>query len=234
VQLEEAANWVPQEPVLDKAKLGSPVKEGLSANPCEPVFVTVTTDCVMAFPTRLLPKSKEEPLNEAVVVAAAAGLTLSAVVKLWLSVPETAWTERVAFPVAAAAPAVRLICCRAPMASEKVAGVAVIPLGRPLTVTLTLPVKPFTGEAVTVVDCAAPPAVSDTVLGAIATVKSGEAAGVVDVVPPEEVLLVEPLPPPHPAIAISREIAQIDPNKDRIKDPSKHLSQVILLLTRQK
>jgi len=48
---------------------------------------------------------------------------------------------------------------------------AVAPAGTPLTLKVTFPVKPLKGEMVTVY-CAAPPAVTDCVVGAIEPTKS--------------------------------------------------------------
>ena len=77
---------------------------------------------------------------------------------------------------------------------DRVIGVAVTPLGREPTAKLTFPVKPFTGEAVTVTVCAAPPGVIVIEEGTIAKVKS-------------TVELLEVLPPPHPVKTVSKEIA---------------------------
>jgi hypothetical protein len=164
-----------------------------------PVFVTVTTDWVRVLLSTLLPKLNELPLNAAFVEAdGAEELTVKAVVMLWLSEPEVAWSEMVALPAAAAGLALTLTCCRPPGAMDKVIGVAVTPLGKAPTVTLTFPVKPFTGEAATVTVCAAPPGVIVIEEGTIANVKSPD---------PVVVLLEVPPPPLHPVKTVSREIA---------------------------
>ena len=98
-----------------------------------------------------------------------------------------------ALPVAAVESAVRAICCNPPGATDKVIGVAVMPLGNVPTVRFTFPVNPFTGEAVTVIACGEPPEVTVTVEGATAKVKS---AGNVAV-----------WPPPQPAKTVSTQSA---------------------------
>jgi hypothetical protein len=77
---------------------------------------------------------------------------------------------------------------------DRVIGVAVTPLGKEPTAKLTFPVKPFTGVAVTVTVCAAPPGVIVIEEGTIAKVKS-------------TVELLEVPPPPHPVKTVSKEIA---------------------------
>jgi hypothetical protein len=102
----------------------------------------------------------------------------------------------VALPAAAAGVAVTPICCSPPGAIDRVIGVAMTPLGKEPTATVTFPVKPFTGEAVIVTVCAAPPGVIVIAEGAIARVKSPVAAG--DDAEP---------PPLHPAKTASKEVA---------------------------
>ena len=52
-------------------------------------------------------------------------------------------------------------------------GVAVTPLGSDPRVTITLPVKPLTGEVITATDCASPPGTTEMVEGAATREKSG-------------------------------------------------------------
>ena len=108
-----------------------------------------------------------------------------------------------AFPAAAVRPAVTTICCSPPGATDSVIGVAVKPLGRVPTVRLTLPVNPFTAEAVTVMVCGAPPGLIVTVEGAMVRVKS---AGTFKLPP----LL-------HPVRTLSREIAHLKAVRDCMK-----------------
>jgi hypothetical protein len=110
----------------------------------------------------------------------------------------------VALPGTAAGLAVTLICCSPPGATDRVIGVAVTPLGKEPTATLTFPVKPFTGEAVTVTVCAAPPGVIVIEEGTIAKVKSAETVAV----------LLEVPPPLHPVKTVSKEIAHRRETRD--------------------
>jgi hypothetical protein len=194
---------------------------GFMLNAVVPVFVTVTTDCVKVLLSRLLPKLNELPLKDAFVEAdGGAALTVIAAVMLWLSEPEVPWSEMLALPTAAAGPAVTLICCSPPGAMDRVIGVAVTALGKELTVTLTFPVNPFTGEAVTAMVCGAPPGVIATVEGAMARVKS---AGAFE------------LPPPlHPAKTVSKEIAHRKGIRDSMREAPMCIRQVVLLLSMQR
>jgi hypothetical protein len=176
-------------------------------NAVVPVFVTVTTDCVTVLLSRLLPKLKELPLKAAFVeVGGVVGLTVRAVVMLWLSEPDVPWSDMVALPAAAAGVAVTLICCSPPGAMDNVIGVAVTPLGKAPTATLTFPAKPFVGEELTVRFCAAPPGAIVTDAGTIARVKSADP---VVVLPDDPVVPLFGLLPPllHPAKTVSKEIA---------------------------
>lgn len=69
--------------------------------------------------------------------------------------------------------------CGVPGVNESVAGLEVTPLGRPLRVTVTVPVNPFTGTALTLTACPAPPATIAAVAGVVVSEKS--AAGGVTV-----------------------------------------------------
>jgi hypothetical protein len=81
-------------------------------------------------------------------------------VAVWVSEPEMPVKTTLAFPGWALLPAVRAMLCGAPGVSERVAGVAVIPAGIPLSATLVVPVKPFSPVAVSCTVCPAPPTVT--------------------------------------------------------------------------
>lgn len=101
-----------------------------------------------------------------------------------------------ALPATAAGLALTLICCRPPGTMDRVVGVAVTPLGKEPTATLTFPVKPFMGEAAIVTVCAAPPGVIVIDEGTIAKLKSlGPVVGALEV-------------PLHPVKSVSRQTAQ--------------------------
>jgi len=107
----------------------------------------------------------------------AATETVTATVAEWLRVPEVPVKVIVALPAAAVEAAVSVIFCAVPGAKVSVAGLVVTPVGSPLIATVTIPVKPLTGAAFTLICCPAPPATSVTDPGADVSVKS--APGVV-------------------------------------------------------
>lgn len=78
---------------------------------------------------------------------------------VWVSEPEVPVKRTVELAAAADVAATKLIVCETPGDSVNVAGVAVTPAGSPEIATATAPEKPLAGTAVTVIDCAAPPAV---------------------------------------------------------------------------
>ncbi len=77
--------------------------------------------------------------------------TVNATVAEWLSFPDVPVSVTVALPVAAVVPAVSVTVCAAPGVNERVAGLAVTPVGNPLMATATVPVKPFNGTALTLI-----------------------------------------------------------------------------------
>jgi hypothetical protein len=83
----------------------------------------------------------------------------------------------VALPDAADDAAVSVTVCAVPGIRVKVAGLGVTPEGRPATVTLTVPVKPFCGAAFTLIVWPAPPAVRVTVAGVDVSEKSAVRTG---------------------------------------------------------
>jgi len=133
-------------------------------------LVTVTTDLATVDPKRLPPKSKLVSLRVAVVFPA---VTASVVVAVWLREPEVAVKVNVpALELTAADAAVSMNWPIWPALRLKVAGVAVTPVGKPLTAMLTVPVKPFNAETATDTACGAPPFITETVAGPAAKVKS--------------------------------------------------------------
>ena len=77
----------------------------------------------------------------------------------WLREPDVPVKTTLAAPAVAEADAVRLTCWPVPGVRVNVDGVAVTPCGKPVKATATEPLKPLAATAVTVTDCAAPPAV---------------------------------------------------------------------------
>ena len=91
-----------------------------------------------------------------------------------------------ALPIAADEEAVRVRFCGVPGVNVSVAGLELTPAGSPLRVTVTAPVNPFAGTALTLTCWPVLPATSATVAGAAVSEKSGGGAVVVwDTVPQE-------------------------------------------------
>ena len=137
------------------------------------------------------------------IPAGTAGLAarVSASVDVCTSVPEVAVTVTVERPAAPVDAACNEIACEAPEAPEarlNEAGAAVTAVGKPLTLSATVPVKLPVGEMVTVAVAAAAPGVMVMAEGEMASVKSagvtgaaggvgatGEVGAVVDALVPE-------------------------------------------------
>jgi hypothetical protein len=102
-----------------------------------------------------------------------AAATVSATDALWLSEDDVAVIVTVAVAAAAALSALKLMDCGVPGVKDRLDGVAETPAGRPLRVTLIVPVKPFNGAAETCRVCAVPPAVRLRDAGVTVKVKSG-------------------------------------------------------------
>jgi hypothetical protein len=105
--------------------------------------------------------------------AGATAVTVVVTVAEWLRAPEVPENVTVALPAAADDAAVSVTVCAVPGSKVNVAGLAVTPDGRPVTVTLTVPLKPFCGTAFMLTVWPAPPAVSVTVAGVGVSEKSG-------------------------------------------------------------
>jgi hypothetical protein len=98
--------------------------------------------------------------------------TVNATEAEWLRVPEVPVNVTVALPATAVDAAVSVTFCAVPGADVSVAGLAVTPLGSPLTATVTIPVKPFAGTALTLICWPVPPETSVTVAGVEVSEKS--------------------------------------------------------------
>ena len=85
--------------------------------------------------------------------------TVSASEAVCVSEPDVPMKATFAVPVAAEADADRLTCWPVPGERVNVDGVAVTPCGRPARVTCTEPLNPLAAIAITLTDCAEPPAV---------------------------------------------------------------------------
>jgi hypothetical protein len=95
----------------------------------------------------------------------------------WLNEPDVPDRVMVALPAAAEEAAERVTVWAVPGVRVRVAGCAVTPLGRPVMVTATLEVKPFSGAAFTLMVWLGPPAVSAMVAGVAEREKSGVSGG---------------------------------------------------------
>jgi len=89
------------------------------------------------------------------------------------SVPDVPFTVTVLELATALAAAVSVSVCGVPGVTVGVAGATVTPAGSPLTVIPTPELNPLIPLTETAVDPLAPPAVSATLAGATASVKSG-------------------------------------------------------------
>ena len=85
-------------------------------------------------------------------------------------------------PIVAFDAAVSAMLCGVPGVSASVAGLAVTPVGSPLSVMFTVPVKLFRAVAFMEIACPVLPAVRDRLPGDAETVKSGAAVTVTAVV----------------------------------------------------
>ena len=119
--------------------------------------------------SKLFPKLKAVVLKEAVVTGEA---TVNAVAALCEIVPQDSVRVLLAVPGAAFEDADMLICAWLPGRRDRLDGVAATRVGSGPTVTATLPLKPFTAEAITVIACAVPPGITLMVDGAAMREKS--------------------------------------------------------------
>ena len=103
----------------------------------------------------------------------AAAATFSVNVAVCTSAPDVPVTVTVLEPATALAAAVSVSVCGVPGVTVGVAGFTVTPAGNPLTAIPTPALNPLTPLTDTAVDPLAPPAVTLTVVGFTASVKSG-------------------------------------------------------------
>ncbi|MBV8114389.1 MAG: hypothetical protein JO300_06575 [Silvibacterium sp.] len=87
--------------------------------------------------------------------------------------PDAPINVTVAAPAAALAAAVRVTLCATPGVSVNANGVAVMPAGKLLKVTLTMLLKPFSGVAIRETDSPGPPAVMVSADGETLRMKPG-------------------------------------------------------------
>jgi len=98
---------------------------------------------------------------------------VSAAVAEWLSVPDVPVKVTVELPAVAVEAAVSVTFCAVPGVKESVAGLAVTPVGSPVIVMVTVPVKPMAGTAFTATGWPVPPATIVSFDGEAVTEKSG-------------------------------------------------------------
>jgi hypothetical protein len=121
------------------------------------------------------PGTSVSELGDTVSVKSGGGVTemVAATVAVWVSAPEAPDKVIVAPPAAADEAATMERFCAVPGVKLSVAGCAVTPLGNPEMVTATVPVKPFTGAAFTLIVWPVCPATSAIVAGVEDKEKSG-------------------------------------------------------------
>jgi hypothetical protein len=116
-----------------------------------------------------------------------------------LSDPETASNVLDCSTIPALLDAVKVKAPEPPAERERDDGKTVTPKGKPVTVTVTDPAKPFWAAIETWTVCAVPPGIKTRLVEESETVKLGSGGTETD----EDPLL----PPPHPAKAAERRIA---------------------------
>ena len=130
--------------------------------PLKPLSAFAVRETVCDGPPAVTVRSIGERVSENPGVPADA--TARDTVAVRLRPPEAPVTVMVVLAAGAFSFAVSVTVCVSFGVSVRLAGLAVTPLGRSLTVMFTIPVKPFVAVAVTDNFCAAPPAVMFTVL----------------------------------------------------------------------
>jgi hypothetical protein len=155
---------------------GSPVR--VTATGLEKPF-TALAETLMGIPAA--PAVRVSEAGAAVRVKSGVGAEAAVMVAEteaeWLNAPDVPVRVMAALPAAAEEAAERVTVWAVPGVRVRVAGWAVTPLGRPAMVTATLEVKPFSGEAFTLMVWLGPPAVSATVAGVAEREKSGVTGG---------------------------------------------------------
>jgi hypothetical protein len=122
-------------------------------------------------------RDEGETLSEKSAAGGAAVMVAATVVE-WLSVPDVPVRVIVALPAPAVSAAVISTVCAVPAVKVNFDGFTVTPEVRPVMETATVPVKPFCGAALTLMDCAWPPGVSAIVAGVEDSEKSAGCNGV--------------------------------------------------------
>ena len=110
-----------------------------------------------------------------------AAAIVTAMVAVWVRLPDVPVSVMVAVPALAEAPAVRVRFRAIPGLSVSAEGLAVTPVCSPDSETLTLPVNPFSAFAVTETDFPVAPAVRLRLAGTTASEKSGSGAAALTV-----------------------------------------------------
>jgi hypothetical protein len=124
-------------------------------------------------------------VGDSVRVKSGGGEMVSVTVAVCESIPEVAVRVSITLPAGAAADAVRAMVCTVPGERVSMDGCAVTPLGSPVIATDTMLAKPFTGAALMLICCPAPPGRRVTVVGVADKEKSASGAGLEP--PPQEV-----------------------------------------------
>ena len=93
------------------------------------------------------PMVMESAVGESVRVKSGGGEMVAVMVVVWESIPEVPVRVSIALPIMAAEEADNVMVCAVPGVSVREAGCAVTPVGKPVTATETMLVKPLTGVA---------------------------------------------------------------------------------------
>ena len=144
--------------------------------PLKPVLETTFTETVSPAPPCVTVRLAGVKVRAKPRPSGGASVTESAKVAVCVTDVAVPVTVTVASPVAALAAAVNVTFCGVPGVRLSVDGLAVTPAGRPLSLTLTVPLKPFIGTASTETVLPAPPCDTAILDGPSAKVKSGAAA----------------------------------------------------------
>jgi hypothetical protein len=93
------------------------------------------------------PMVMESAVGESVRVKSGGGEMVAVMVVVWESIPEVPVRVSITLPIMAAEEADNVMVCAVPGVSVREAGCAVTPVGKPVTATETMLVKPLTGVA---------------------------------------------------------------------------------------
>ena len=131
------------------------------------------------------PAVMDSDVGDSVRVKSGGGEMVSVTEAVWVSMPDVAVRVSMALPGEAAGDAARVTACGVPGMRVSMDGCAVTPLGSPVIATDTMLAKPFTGTALMLICCPAPPGRRMTVVGVADKEKSASSAGLE--LPPQEV-----------------------------------------------